>query len=375
MNIILTGDRPTGKLHLGHYIGSLKNRVVLQNEGNYDEMYLMIADSQALTDNFDNPKKVRDNIINVALDYLSVGIDPKKVNIFIQSQIPALTELSFYYMNLVTVSRLQRNPTVKNEIKEKSFEKSIPVGFFCYPISQAADITAFKANIIPVGNDQLPMLEQTNEIVSSFNRIYGETLVPCKAILNENKIAQRLPGLDGNAKMSKSLNNGIYLSDPSDVIYKKVMSMYTDPNHIKVEDPGKVEGNMVFTYLDVFSSDEQISKYSEYRTLDEMKKASMFVLSSNFEGMSNALIEAMCLGLPCISTKVSGSTDLINDGANGLLIDLDDREQLFNAMKRIIEDEEFALSLGMEATKIYSQLNVDKISKEWVHYINRFMSN
>lgn len=273
MNIILTGDRPTGKLHLGHYIGSLKNRVVLQNEGNYDEMYLMIADSQALTDNFDNPKKVRDNIINVALDYLSVGIDPKKVNIFIQSQIPALTELSFYYMNLVTVSRLQRNPTVKNEIKEKSFEKSIPVGFFCYPISQAADITAFKANIIPVGNDQLPMLEQTNEIVSSFNRIYGETLVPCKAILNENKIAQRLPGLDGNAKMSKSLNNGIYLSDPSDVIYKKVMSMFTDPNHIKVEDPGKVEGNMVFTYLDVFSSDEQISKYSEYRTLDEMKKA------------------------------------------------------------------------------------------------------
>lgn len=273
MNIILTGDRPTGKLHLGHYIGSLKNRVVLQNEGNYDEMYLMIADSQALTDNFDNPKKVRDNIINVALDYLSVGIDPKKVNIFIQSQIPALTELSFYYMNLVTVSRLQRNPTVKNEIKEKSFEKSIPVGFFCYPISQAADITAFKANIIPVGNDQLPMLEQTNEIVSSFNRIYGETLVPCKAILNENKIAQRLPGLDGNTKMSKSLNNGIYLSDPSDVIYKKVMSMYTDSNHIKVEDPGKVEGNMVFTYLDVFSSDEQISKYSEYKTLDEMKKA------------------------------------------------------------------------------------------------------
>ena len=273
MNIILTGDRPTGKLHLGHYIGSLKNRVVLQNEGNYDEMYLMIADSQALTDNFDNPKKVRDNIINVALDYLSVGIDPKKVNIFIQSQIPALTELSFYYMNLVTVSRLQRNPTVKNEIKEKSFEKSIPVGFFCYPISQAADITAFKANIIPVGNDQLPMLEQTNEIVSSFNRIYGETLVPCKAILNKNEIAQRLPGLDGNAKMSKSLNNGIYLSDPSDVIYKKVMSMYTDPNHIKVEDPGKVEGNMVFTYLDVFSSNEQISKYSEYKTLDEMKKA------------------------------------------------------------------------------------------------------
>ena len=271
--IILTGDRPTGKLHVGHYVGSLKERVKLQNSGKFDEIYIMIADAQALTDNAEHPEKVRQNIIQVALDYLACGLDPEKSTIFIQSMVPELTELSFYYMNLVTVSRLQRNPTVKNEIKEKSFEKSIPVGFFCYPISQAADITAFKANIIPVGNDQLPMLEQTNEIVSSFNRIYGETLVPCKAILNENKIAQRLPGLDGNAKMSKSLNNGIYLSDPSDVIYKKVMSMYTDPNHIKVEDPGKVEGNMVFTYLDVFSSDEQISKYSEYRTLDEMKKA------------------------------------------------------------------------------------------------------
>ena len=273
MNIILTGDRPTGKLHLGHYIGSLKNRVKLQNEGNYDEMYIMIADSQALTDNFDNPTKVRDNVLNVALDYLSVGIDPEKVTIFIQSQVPALTELSFYYMNLVTVSRLSRNPTVKNEIKEKNFEKTIPVGFFCYPISQAADITAFKANIVPVGNDQLPMIEQANEIVSSFNRIYGETLVPCKAVLNDNKIAQRLPGLDGNAKMSKSLGNGIYLSDTSEDVYKKVMSMYTDPNHIRIEDPGKVEGNMVFTYLDVFANDEQINKYSEYKTLDEMKRA------------------------------------------------------------------------------------------------------
>lgn len=273
MNIILTGDRPTGKLHLGHYIGSLKNRVKLQNEGNYDEMYIMIADSQALTDNFDNPTKVRDNVLNVALDYLSVGIDPEKVTIFIQSQVPALTELSFYYMNLVTVSRLSRNPTVKNEIKEKNFEKSIPVGFFCYPISQAADITAFKANIVPVGNDQLPMIEQANEIVLSFNRIYGETLVPCKAVLNDNKIAQRLPGLDGNAKMSKSLGNGIYLSDTSEDVYKKVMSMYTDPNHIRIEDPGKVEGNMVFTYLDVFANDEQINKYSEYKTLDEMKRA------------------------------------------------------------------------------------------------------
>lgn len=273
MNIILTGDRPTGKLHLGHYIGSLKNRLKLQNEGNYDEMYVMIADAQALTDNFDNPKKVRDNVIEVALDYLSIGLDPNKVNIFIQSEVSALTELTFYYMNLVTVSRLQRNPTVKNEIKEKNFEKSLPAGFFCYPVSQTADITAFHANIIPVGNDQLPMIEQANEIVNSFNRIYGDTLSPCKAVLNENKIAQRLPGLDGNAKMSKSLNNGIYLSDDSDVVYKKVMSMYTDPNHIKVDDKGKVEGNMVFTYLDVFSCDEQIKKYSEYDTLKQMKEA------------------------------------------------------------------------------------------------------
>lgn len=272
MNIILTGDRPTGKLHLGHYVGSLKQRVKLQNESNYEKMYVMIADSQALTDNFDNPKKIKDNIIEVALDYLSVGIDPKKTIIFIQSQIPELTELTFYYMNLVTVSRLQRNPTVKNEIKQKNFDKSIPVGFFNYPISQAADITAFKANIIPVGVDQLPMIEQTNEIVSSFNRIYGETLVPCKALLSGDELSQRLPGLDGKAKMSKSLNNCIYLSDSSEEVYKKVMSMYTDPKHIKIEDPGNVKGNMVFTYLDVFSTDEKIKKYSDYNSLDDMKK-------------------------------------------------------------------------------------------------------
>ena len=275
MNIILTGDRPTGKLHLGHYVGSLKQRLKLQNEGNYDEYYVMIADSQGLTDNFDNPKKIREHINEVALDYLAVGLDPKKVNIFIQSQVSELTELTYYYMNLVTVSRLQRNPTVKSEIKQKDFEKSIPVGFFCYPISQAADITAFKANIVPAGDDQLPMIEQTNEIVRSFNRIYGDTLVNCKAILAENKTAQRLPGLDGNAKMSKSLGNCIYLSDTSEDVYKKVMSMYTDPDHIKVEDPGKVEGNMVFTYLDVFATDEQISKYSEFSTLDEMKNKYM----------------------------------------------------------------------------------------------------
>ena len=272
MNIILTGDRPTGRLHLGHYIGSLKNRVKLQNEGNYDEMYVMIADSQALTDNFNNPKKIRDNLKEVILDYLSVGLDPKKVTFFIQSEVSALTELTFYYMNLVTVSRLGRNPTVKTELKQKAFGNSIPVGFMCYPISQTADITAFKANIIPVGEDQLPMLEQANEIVHSFNNIYGETLVPCKAVLPENNLEKRLPGLDGNAKMSKSLGNCIYLSDTKEEVKKKVMSMYTDPDHIKIEMPGKIEGNMVFTYLDVFASDEQIKKYSEFDSLDELKK-------------------------------------------------------------------------------------------------------
>ena len=272
MNIILTGDRPTGRLHLGHYVGSLKNRVKLQNEGNYDEMYVMIADSQALTDNFNNPKKIRDNLKEVILDYLSVGLDPKKVTFFIQSEVSALTELTFYYMNLVTVSRLGRNPTVKTELKQKAFGNSIPVGFMCYPISQTADITAFKANVIPVGEDQLPMLEQANEIVHSFNNIYGETLVPCKAVLPENNLEKRLPGLDGNAKMSKSLGNCIYLSDTKEEVKKKVMSMYTDPDHIKIEMPGKIEGNMVFTYLDVFASDEQIRKYSEFDSLDELKK-------------------------------------------------------------------------------------------------------
>ena len=269
--IILTGDRPTGPLHIGHYIGSLKNRVKLQNEGNYEKMYVMIADSQALTDNFDNPKKIQDNLYEVAIDYLSVGIDPEKVNIFIQSGVDELTSLTYYYMNLVTVSRLERNPTIKTEIKQRNFETSVPSGFLNYPVSQAADITAFHANLIPVGNDQMPLLEQTNEIVDSFNRIYGETLTRCEGYLNSNEIAQRLPGLDGNAKMSKSLGNCIYLKDDSETVKKKVMSMYTDPNHIKVEDPGKVEGNMVFTYLDVFASDEQIQKYSEFNTLDDMK--------------------------------------------------------------------------------------------------------
>lgn len=270
--IILTGDRPTGRLHLGHYVGSLKNRVALQNSGEYDEINIMIADAQALTDNFDNPKKVRDNVIEVALDYLAVGIDPKKTNILIQSEVSELTELTFYYMNLVTLSRLERNPTVKSEIGLRGFEKSIPVGFLNYPISQAADITAFHATCVPVGVDQLPMIEQTREIVRSFNNIYGDVLVEPDALLPKNELEQRLPGIDGKAKMSKSLGNGIYLADDEATIEKKVMSMYTDPEHIRVEDPGKVEGNVVFIYLDIFATDQDFEKYlPEYKNLDELK--------------------------------------------------------------------------------------------------------
>lgn len=270
--IILTGDRPTGRLHLGHYVGSLKNRVALQNSGEFDKIYIMIADAQALTDNFDNPSKVRDNVMEVALDYLAVGIDPEKTTILIQSEVSELTELTFYYMNLVTLSRLQRNPTVKNEIGLRGFEKSIPVGFLNYPISQAADITAFDATCVPVGVDQLPMIEQTREIVHSFNNVYGNTLVMPEAKIPENELEQRLPGTDGKAKMSKSLGNCIYLADDAETIRKKVMSMYTDPNHIKIDDPGQVEGNVVFTYLDVFAKDEDFVKYlPEYKNLDELK--------------------------------------------------------------------------------------------------------
>ena len=270
--IILTGDRPTGRLHVGHYAGSLSERVRIQNAGGYDDMYVMIADAQALTDNAENPEKVRQNIIEVALDYLSCGLSPEKVNMFIQSQVPELCELSFYYMNLVTVSRLQRNPTVKTEIQMRNFETSIPVGFFTYPISQAADITAFKANIVPVGEDQLPMLEQAKEIVRKFNSVYGETLVEPEAVLPSRKACLRLPGIDGKAKMSKSLGNCIYLSDTADDVKKKVMSMYTDPDHIKVTDPGKLEGNAVFTYLDAFATDEHFAAFlPEYKNLDELK--------------------------------------------------------------------------------------------------------
>lgn len=271
--VILTGDRPTGPLHIGHYVGSLKNRVRMQNEGDYDEMYVFIADAQALTDNFDNPQKVKDNILEVALDYLAVGLDPDKVTIFIQSEIPELTELTFYYMNLVTVSRLYRNPTVKSEIEQKGFEESIPAGFLTYPVSQAADITAFKANVVPVGDDQLPMIEQTREIVRKFNRIYDDVLVEPEAKIPESKNESRLIGTDGNAKMSKSLGNCIYLKDSEEEVRNKVFGMYTDPDHIKTTDPGKIEGNVVFTYLDVFCKSDSFSKYlPEYNNLDELKE-------------------------------------------------------------------------------------------------------
>lgn len=270
--IILTGDRPTGRLHVGHYVGSLKERVSLQNSGEYDEVYIMVADAQALTDNADNPEKVRQNVMQVALDYLSCGIDPTKSNIFIQSMIPELAELTVYYMNLVTVSRVQRNPTVKAEIKQKNFETSLPLGFFCYPVSQASDITAFKATTVPAGEDQMPMIEQCCEIVRKFNEVYGETLVEPKIVLPTNKSCLRLPGIDGKAKMSKSLGNCIYLSDTEEDTKKKVMSMFTDPTHLRREDPGHVEGNPVFTYLDAFCKDEYFAEYlPDYKNLDELK--------------------------------------------------------------------------------------------------------
>ena len=270
--IILTGDRPTGRLHVGHYVGSLAERVKLQNSGLYDEIYIMIADAQALTDNAEHPEKVRQNILQVALDYLACGLDPEKSNIFIQSMVPELTELTFYYMNLVTVARVQRNPTVKSEIKQRNFEASIPVGFFCYPISQAADITAFRATHVPVGEDQLPMLEQCKEIVHKFNTVYGETLTEPEIVLSSNKACLRLPGIDGKAKMSKSLGNCIYLSDEEDVVKKKIMSMFTDLNHLRVQDPGRVEGNPVFIYLDAFSRPEHFEEFlPEYQNLDELK--------------------------------------------------------------------------------------------------------
>lgn len=270
--IILTGDRPTGRLHLGHYVGSLKRRVALQNSGEFEKVLIMIADAQALTDNFDNPEKIRQNILEVALDYLSVGLDPTRSTLFIQSQIPELTELTFYYLNLVTVARLERNPTVKSEIQQRNFEASIPTGFLCYPVSQAADITAFKATVVPVGEDQLPMIEQTREIVRKFNAIYRETLVEPEALLPDNSACMRLPGTDGKAKMSKSLGNCIYLADSPECVSQKIMGMFTDPLHLKVSDPGHIEGNAVFTYLDAFCEDRHFAEYlPDYANLDELK--------------------------------------------------------------------------------------------------------
>lgn len=270
--IMLTGDRPTGKLHIGHYVGSLRRRVELQETGSFDEMYVMIADTQALTDNAGNPQKVRDNVIEVALDYLSVGLDPTKTTIFVQSHVPELFELTCYYLDLVTLSRLERNPTVKNELAQRQFGESIPAGFLCYPVSQSADITAFDANIVPVGEDQAPMIEQCNEIVHKFNSLYGDTLTPCKIMLPENEACKRLPGTDGKAKMSKSLGNCIYLSDDSKTVSKKVMTMFTDPTHLKIEDPGHTEGNPVFIYLSAFVKDEHFAKYlPQYHSFDELK--------------------------------------------------------------------------------------------------------
>lgn len=320
--IILTGDRPTGKLHVGHYIGSLKKRVSMQNSGKYDS-YIMIADQQALTDNARDPEKIKNSLIQVALDYLAVGLDPKKSTIFVQSQIPALAELNLYYLNLVTVSRLERNPTVKAEIQQKHFERSIPAGFFTYPVSQAADITAFKANLVPVGDDQEPMLEQTREIVRTFNSIYGEVLVEPQGVFAP-KGSGRLPGLDGNAKMSKSLNNAIYLSDDADTLRKKVMSMYTDPNHIHVEDPGKVEGNMVFTYLDIFDKDkDKVAELKEqYRAggLGDVKiKRYLNEVLETELGPIRARREEFAKDIPAVYAMLKEGSEKANEVANKTL--------------------------------------------------------
>ena len=320
--IILTGDRPTGKLHVGHYIGSLKKRVSMQNSGKYDS-YIMIADQQALTDNARDPEKIKNSLIQVALDYLAVGLDPKKSTIFVQSQIPALAELNLYYLNLVTVSRLERNPTVKAEIQQKHFERSIPAGFFTYPVSQAADITAFKANLVPVGDDQEPMLEQTREIVRTFNSIYGEVLVEPQGVFAP-KGSGRLPRLDGNAKMSKSLNNAIYLSDDADTLRKKVMSMYTDPNHIHVEDPGKVEGNMVFTYLDIFDKDkDKVAELKEqYRAGGlgdvKIKRYLNEVLEAEL-GPIRARREEFAKDIPAVYAMLKEGSEKANEVANKTL--------------------------------------------------------
>ena len=384
--IILTGDRPTGRLHVGHYVGSLRRRVELQNSGEYEKIYIMIADAQALTDNADNPEKVRQNIVEVALDYLSCGLDPAKSTIFIQSMVPELTELSFYYMNLVTVSRLQRNPTVKSEIQMRNFETSIPVGFFTYPISQAADITAFQATTVPVGEDQMPMIEQCREIVHKFNTVYGETLTMPDIMLPDNKACLRLPGTDGKAKMSKSLNNCIYLSDTEEEVKTKVMSMFTDPNHLKVSDPGQVEGNPVFIYLEAFSKPEHFDEFlPEYKAcLGEMfeyvglvsgdskdaflRSLDVFVMPTYFEGLPVSLLECMGYGVVPVVTPVGSIPDVVTDNANGLFVKVKDVGSLVNAVMAINNDRTLLRRLSDNARKTISerfsvQRYVDNLNK------------
>lgn len=360
--IALTGDRPTGKLHLGHYVGSLCNRILLQNDKSFDEIYIMLADGQGLTDNFDNPMKIRDNIIQVTLDYLSVGLDPNRVTIFVQSAIPALTELTFYYMNLVTVPRLERNPTVKNEIVLRGFnegDEGLPVGFFTYPISQAADITAFDANVVPVGEDQKPMLEQCREIVHKFNTIYGETLVMPDIMLPKNERATRLKGLDGKEKMSKSLNNCIYLSEPADSLKTKVMSMYTDANHINVSDPGQVEGNAVFNFLDVFCEDRHFSDYlNDYKNLDEMKE------HYKKGGLGDVKCKKLLLNI--LEEKISKFRTEREKWENNLM-DVYDILKTGTDKARKKSDETFARV--KKAMKMDYFADKDKMVAEWKEYI------
>ena len=338
--VILTGDRPTGHLHVGHYVGSLERRVRLQNSNDYDEIYIMIADAQALTDNAEHPEKVRENIIEVALDYLACGIDPDKSTMFVQSTVQELTELTFYYMNLVTVSRLQRNPTVKAEIQQRNFDASIPVGFLVYPISQAADITAFRATEVPVGEDQLPMLEQCKEIVRKFNTLYGDTLVEPEIILPEKEECMRLPGIDGKTKMSKSLGNCIYLSDEPQDIKKKVMSMFTDPNHLRVEDPGQVEGNPVFIYLDAFCKDEYFAEFlPDYANLDELELAYAVTIHKSQGSEYPAVVMPILSG-----PRVLFHRNLLYTGvtrAKNCLTIVGDRNMLFSMIQNVNEQRRY----------------------------------
>ena len=362
--IALTGDRPTGKLHLGHYVGSLKNRLVLQNDDTFDSIYIMLADGQGLTDNFNNPMKIRDNIIQVTLDYLSIGLNPDRVTIFVQSALPALTELTFYYMNLVTVARLERNPTVKNEIQLRGFnsgDEGLPVGFFTYPISQTADITAFDANVVPVGEDQKPMLEQCREIVHKFNTIYGETLVMPEIMLPKSVKETRLKGIDGKEKMSKSLNNCIYLSEPSDTLKTKVMSMYTDENHININDPGKIEGNAVFSFLDVFCEDRHFVDYlNDYKNLDEMKE------HYKRGGLGDVKCKKFLLAI--LEELISKFREERKKWENNLT---DVYDILYNGTKKAIDKSNSTFDRVKKAMKMDYFDNKDEIIKEWKNYIGQ----